>query len=682
MPGLEGKTLDRYELRRLVGRGGMADVYAGYDPLFEREVAVKVFKREEEQMLRRFIREAQVMDSLNNSHLVPIYDSGSSSIGNVTWYYIVMPFMQGGTLRARIRRSPLSLTETCVDLGDIADALDFIHSRGIVHRDIKASNVLLDAEGRCYLADFGIARINTDATQLTSTGNVLGTVDYVAPELFETNHKADAGSDLYSLGVLLFEMVTGQLPFNAENQIALVTMHMHAQPPVPSSIAPHIPAAVDRVILRALAKKPEQRYRSATELADAFCRAVAFGIAAPDSDWEQVDGVVPPVGVYQGGQAPVASDLPTLIQSPTGQSAQGGPIILPPPVTGQPRHGMQTPALPLQASPLSPVPPVPPIGPAPHSDPVRPQRQRDRRGLIVTIIALVALLLVLIPIVAVAILHSGNNGTSGAAGTSAPTQTQATGVTATSTTAATPTPSPTPNATATAQAQAAATATARAQATASAIAAVTATARAQASATAGVIATATGGTPSYADALNNPNATKTQAAQWDGINGGDSQCVFASDGYHVKQSVSSNNLHACHESAYQYRNATIKVDVTILKGHSGGLFLRFSAGVFGTYNGYLFEIDSKGNYKFSIFAGNTIQNWTPSSALKTGYNVTNTLAVIMKGNSFALYANGAYLTTLTDSSNQFASGNVALFASTTNADTEVVFSNLGVYPSS
>jgi serine/threonine protein kinase len=676
MPGLEGKTLNRYELRRLVGRGGMADVYVGYDLLREREVAVKVFKREEEQMLRRFIREAQLMESLNNPHLVPIYDSGSSLIGDTTWYYIVMPFMQGGTLRARIRRSPLSLSDTCIDLGDIANALDYIHGRGIVHRDIKASNVLLDAEGRCYLADFGIARINTDTTQLTSTGNVLGTVDYVAPELFETNHKADAGSDLYSLGVLLFEMVTGQLPFHAENQIALVTMHINAQPPVPSTIAPQVTPAVDRVILRALAKRPEQRYGSATALADAFCHAAAFGTDAPGSVWEQADGMVPPIGVYEGAQAIAGSDLPTLIQSPTGQSVHDGPIILPPPATGQPRRSMQTPVVPLQASSAPSVTPSPPMSPA------HPQSRRDRKGLIVTIMALVALLLVVVPIVAVLVTHSGNNNPISPPGTSSSTQGGTTGTTATATTAATPTPSPTPNMTATAQTQAAATATAQAQATASAIAAVTATARAQASATAGVIATATGGPSSYADALNNPNIFKTQLAKWDGVNGGDSQCVFNSDGYHIKQNVSSNNLHACHEAAYQYGNATIKVDVTILKGHSGGLFFRFSSGTFGTYNGYLFEIDSQGNYKLSIFAGNIIQNWTPSSALKTGYNVTNTLAVIMKGSTFALYANGAYLTTLTDSSSAFASGDVAFFASAANSDTEVVFSNLGVYPTS
>ena len=323
---------------------------------------------------------------------------------------------------------------------------------------------------------------------------------------------------------------------------------------------------------------------------------------------------------------------------------------------------------------------MPPVTPSPLVSPTRPQPRRDRRALIVTIMALVALLLVVVPVVVVAITHSGNNSPTSPPGTSASTQTGTTGATVTSTTAATPTPSPTPNVTATVQAQAAATATAQVQATASAIAAVTATARAQASATAGVIATATGGTPSYADTLTNPFISKTQLAQWDGVNGGDSQCVFNSIGYHVKQNVSSNNLHACHEAAYQYGNATVKVDVTILKGHSGGLFFRFSNGTFGTYNGYLFEVDSKGNYKFSIFAGSVIQDWTPSPALKTGYDVTNTIAVIMSGSTFAFYANGAYLTTLADSSNSFATGDVAFFASAANADTEVVFSNLGVYP--
>src|SRR5579871_787552 len=295
MTELEGKTLDRYELRRMIGKGGMANVYEAIDRQTGRVVAIKVFKREDVEMLRRFMREAELMASWQDSlehHLVPVYNYGRGELDNLTHYFIVMPFMEGGTLRARIRRGPLPLVEACHAIQNVASALDYIHAQGVIHRDIKASNVLINGNGDYFLTDFGIARITGDATHLTTTGNVLGTVDYVAPELFELDRKADARSDLYSLGILLYEMVTGRLPFIAENQIALVSMHIQRRPPSPRSIIDTIPKSVESVMLKALEKKPEQRYRSAQDLADAFCRAVASSTGASIPDYAALAPVV------------------------------------------------------------------------------------------------------------------------------------------------------------------------------------------------------------------------------------------------------------------------------------------------------------------------------------------------------------------------------------------------------
>lgn len=654
MAGLEGRVLDRYELRQLTGRGGMADVYRGFDTKFQRDVAVKVFKRDDEDLLRRFIREARLMASLHNSHLMPVFDTGLDDVDGVPYYYIVMPFMDGGTLRARIRRGPLPFEDTCRYMREIAEALDYIHRKGIIHRDIKASNVLLDADGNSYLADFGIARNSSDATQLTSTGNVLGTVDYVAPELFEPDYKADARSDFYSLGVLLYEMVTGRLPFSAENQIALVTMHMTKQPPLPSSIVPNISPQVERVILRGLEKNPDARYSTATAFAEAFCRTVNMPNVG-----NTVENPVTPVW---------RENIP----------AQSAPLILPRttpvapqlPPTRQTTRGINEPAY---------VPPARRTTQA-FRPPPSPTRTRAR---IVTIIALVVLLALIVPVIYI-LLGNALPGIRSASGTAGNTQT-ATGGNASATKGKQPTA--TPNQTATAQAFARATQQAI-HATATAVVAVTVTAQAHASATAGVVQTATAGTAVYHDALNDANNADTQQEQWDS----NANCIFASDGYHIKKGTSLLNegqLQGCLEQGNRYGNMTFSIDMTIKGGHSGGVFFRVSTKTLGAYAGYLFEVDNTGRYKiskssnFSTGTGSvTIQNWTPSSTLKVG--AKNNLQFIANGNTLSFYANGTYLTTVQDKDNTFTDGYIALLASTVTdgEDADIVYNNLSIYAAS
>ncbi len=684
MTELEGKTFGRYVLRSLIGKGGMANVYEATDTLNGRTLAVKVFKREDEELLRRFLREAQLMASLQGHHLVPIFDSGTALLDGTLHYYIVMPFMPGGTLRARLRRGPLTLVEACLAIREIAEALDYIHSRGIIHRDIKASNVLLTAEGNCYLTDFGIARITDDLTHLTSTGNVLGTVDYVAPELFEVDRRADARSDLYSLGVLLYEMVTGRLPFAAENQIALVAMHMRQRPASPRSIIPSIPMPVERVILKALEKRPEQRYGSARELADTFCRAVSISsnVALPDApilyDPElDIQTLRPGQLILSPSPAPAPPIPPTYPAYPLAGLPPGPPAppevgnlgaTVPPyqPVAQTPFLGYETSLAPPYAAPYAaPYAPAsrPPTTPPPEE---RPFYRRPWFALMVILLSLMiiagSMALIFLP------RGGGGNAPGGTTQTAAPGHTPTTGTT----------PTATPNLTATALAAQAATATAQAQATATAIAGVTATAQAHASATAGVILTATSVQPNYNDPLTNPNDPATVAAGWDT----NSQCAFLSNGYHV---TSSSGLKGCHESNITTTDATITVDMRLVSGQSGGVFFRLGT-VFlvGAYTGYLFEVDGASRYRivsssdYSIGNPTILQNWTTSSALRGG-SASNTLQLIMNGSSLSFFANGAFLTHLTDTG--YTSGQIGFLArsdGTTQAD--VAYSNLKVYP--
>lgn len=672
MAGLEGRIFDHYELRSLLGRGGMADVYLGYDPRFERDIAVKVFKRgEDEDLLRRFIREARLMGSLQNSHLIPVYDTGMINLDGYSQYYIVMPYMSGGTLRDRIRGKPLSLAEICRCLSDIADALDYIHSQGIIHRDIKSSNVLLDADGRCYIADFGIARTSTQATQMTSTGSVLGTVDYIAPELFDgTNQKADVRSDLYSLGVLLFEMVTGQMPFKAENPLAVVTMHMTKQPPSPRSFIPTLPPQVEMVIMKGLEKNPALRFGSAGELARAFCQAASGRN---------------PSGDYTGST--VWNN--NVADASTVQAQPGAPLVLPP--TSNVQRAQSYPrttgiygntANQRQAPPPTSYPPqssyLPQTGYRPQSTyPYQPEQEPPRkRGSIVTLIALITLLAVLGPVLYVFLTHQHSLNNPDAAS-----------ATSTNTAASTPTvaATATPNTTATAQAQASAAAAQQANATSTALMGTTATAQAQAAATPGVLQTATAAQPAYQDPLTNADTNTTQTEQWDQSD----HCKFQGDGYHVLSKSSllnQNGFSGCRESGTQYSNATFTVDVTINSGQSGGLFFYVSNQALGAYAGYLFEIDTQGNYQimrssdFSV-GGNTVtlQNSTMTSALKTGTGAKNSLQVIARNGTLLFYINGTFVNQQSDST--YTTGQIA-FLATAGQDgqqADVTYSNLSVY---
>jgi len=659
MSDLEGRTLGRYELQRLVGTGGMADVYVGYDSHFNREVAVKIFRREDENLLRRFVREAHLMASLSNPRLMPVYDAGTTELNGTNVYYIVMPLMKGGTLRARIRNNPLSPAQACRYLSDIAAALDYMHQQGIIHRDIKSSNILLDADGRCYLSDFGIARASTDATHMTSTGNIMGTVDYLAPELVETNKRADARSDLYSLGVLLFEMVTGVLPFSGENQIAVVAMHVGRRPPSPRSIVPTISPAVERVIYKALEKRPELRYDSATELAEAFCHVVAKQSLSN----EQLD-------------EPIWNQATLAVSGEYIQDAQhltqGNGAYLSPRAT--------RPLSPARSTSIYPE--GPPNYPLPTYTPYSPQQNRKRRSSartrasIVAAMAAVVLLTVLIPTIYVlATNYTQSSENARVLATSQAMQ----NLTATARSAANALATQqAQNGTATAQAratgtaQANATATAQANATATAQANATGTAQANASATAAVIQAATAGQPIYSDAFDKPD----DASQRAGWNITDNACSFLSDGYHA---MTTADPQACYQSAQQFQNFAAKVDMELASGHSGGLFFR--ANTLRTASGYLFEVDSNGQYRLLSAAGNTtLQNWTASSALNKGFHVKNTLEVIAQGSDLKLYANGMFLADLQDATFPDA-GYLGFLASTDtqNPSADVVYTNLSVY---
>ncbi len=640
MPGLEGISLGRYRLKQRLGRGGMAEVYLAIDERIQREVAVKIVSSSQNEFAERFAREAQAMGNLRHDHLLPAYDYGEQE----PWLYLVMPYIAHGTLSDLLKHGPLSLAHAGELLQQIASALQYAHQRGLIHRDIKPSNILLRDDHYAYLADFGLARALEGGGDLTQTGTLLGTPEYMAPELAEG--PAGKSSDIYALAIVLYEMISGRVPFRGDTAISTFWKHMREYPRTPSQFNPIIPGKVDRVLMRALDKDPEKRYPTALALSQAYQEALnaldempsLYGTEILEEVPEQVTSSAPPTPVLD----PARSDSP---RRSTQTPSQPERLILP----GE--RGIQTPpGIRRTHPPIAPAPAMrqnfeettdtitPPQVVAP-----RPRRRRGSRALVGIIMGLALLLIVSVSLGYLTVQNRQQSRVSSTATARAG---------ATSTVIASQTQ------------QAVAS-----QQTATAVSA-SATARVQqAQKNAEATATAiTGRTPLLSDPLNGPDDNN-----WpnDGTN-----CSFTNNAY-VVTATSANTLQPCLSGNLQYGDAAIEVDVTLGSSADAGLIFRASADGSQFYD---FEITSQNQFYLRYRNNNRytflVQN-AASSAIQ-GNGSKNTLLVIASGSHFRLFINGTFVGEVQDST--FASGQLGVAAGTLSASTgDASFSNLRVY---
>ncbi|MFE9395468.1 protein kinase [Streptomyces flavidovirens] len=336
----------RYQLRDLLGEGGMASVYLAYDSALDRQVAIKTLHTElgrEQSFRERFRREAQAVAKLSHTNIVSVFDTGEDELDGALMPYIVMEYVEGqplgSVLQADIAQYGAMPTDKALKItSDVLAALETSHEMGLVHRDIKPGNVMMSKRNVVKVMDFGIARaMQSGVTSMTQTGMVVGTPQYLSPEQ-ALGRGVDARSDLYSVGIMLFQLVTGRLPFDADSPLAIAYAHVQEEPVAPSSINRSVPPGVDALVARALKKNPNERFPSAAAMRDECARVSGSG---------------------QAGAAPV------IIAGGPSQSGSGVGSAVFPPVdqAGYPQSGnVQTPYQPTPPGPYGPHTPAP--GPA------------------------------------------------------------------------------------------------------------------------------------------------------------------------------------------------------------------------------------------------------------------------------------------------------------------------------
>jgi eukaryotic-like serine/threonine-protein kinase len=314
------RTFDRrYVIKRKLGSGGMADVYLAEDQELGRRVALKLLDERhasDEQFVERFRREAQSAAGLNHPNIVSIFDRGRAE----GTYYIAMEYLDGRTLKELLIRNGPTPIPIAIDYArQILGALSFAHRNGIIHRDIKPHNIIVGTDGRLKVTDFGIARSGT--SQMTEAGSIVGTAQYLSPEQAR-GAPVDPRSDLYSLGIVLYEMLTGKVPFTGDTPVEIAMKHLSQVPEPPSTLRPEVPHDLDAVVVRALAKDPDQRYASAEEM-DADLARVARGVAVSRETEDAMTQVMSGAGISAGQQ--------TMVTRPRSVAAPPAPPAYRPP---------------------------------------------------------------------------------------------------------------------------------------------------------------------------------------------------------------------------------------------------------------------------------------------------------------------------------------------------------------
>jgi serine/threonine protein kinase len=362
----------RYQLRDLLGEGGMASVHLAYDSVLDRQVAIKTLHTElgrEQAFRERFRREAQSVAKLTHTNIVSVFDTGEDDLDGMTTPYIVMEYVEGRPLGSVLDQDVAQYGAMPADkalkiTADVLAALEISHEMGLVHRDIKPGNVMMTKRGVVKVMDFGIARaMQSGVTSMTQTGMVVGTPQYLSPEQ-ALGRGVDARSDLYSVGIMLFQLVTGRLPFEADSPLAIAYAHVQEEPVAPSSINRSLPPAVDALVARALKKNPNERFPSAETMRDECLRvAQSFQAAAPSivpgaqtsSGAGVGSAVFPPVeqgtpapGPVQTPYQPGPYGTPTTTPSPApspayGYPQQGGYQTPPQTAAYSPQQGTSTP---------------------------------------------------------------------------------------------------------------------------------------------------------------------------------------------------------------------------------------------------------------------------------------------------------------------------------------------------